>query len=299
MDEISIITDQVCDLPQEIIEKHQIKVVPFTKIYWPEGENLPGENIFQKMREAEKLGIETLPKTSQPSPLLFKELFQRELKKSTNILCITMSSKLSGTYNSAIQAKKLLNDSEKERIFIIDSLNLSAGQGLLILKAIDLIKQNKTIEEISKEIRDFVPKVHLFGMVEAGNIKYFERSGRFPYPHWGAVLVKITAKFGIQFIGELKEGILGSWRIEIGRDMASILLKKIKKDIRGLKNGNKKFRVAITHCDNLKAAKKLKEILENNFKRAEVVFLNLVNPIIGVHLGPGTLIVAWSPLENS
>jgi len=294
MDKISVITDQACDLLQEIIEKHQIKIVPFKKVYWPEGENLSASDIYQKMREAKKKGIKTFPKTSQPSPLLFKELFQRELEKSTNILCITISSKLSGTYNSALQAKKLLNDSEKERIFIIDSLNLSAGQGLLVLKAVDLIKKNKTMEEISKEIRDFVPKVHLFGMVEGGNIRYFERSGRFPYPHWGAVLVKITAKLGIQFIGELKDGILGSWRIEIGQDMASILFKKIKKDIGELKNRNKKFRVAITHCNNLEAAKKLKEMLENNLERAEVVFLNLVNPTVGVHLGPGTLIVAWT-----
>ena len=293
MDKISIITDQACDLSREIIEKHQIKIVPFKKIYWPEGKKLSGANIYQKMREAEKLGIKILPKTSQSSPFFFKELFQKELKKSTNILCITMSSKLSGTYNSALQAKKLLNDSEKERIFIIDSLNLSAGQELLVLKAVDLIKKNKTIEEISKEIRDFVPRVHLFGMVEGGNIRYFEKSGRFPYSHWGAVLVKITAKLGIQFIGELKDGILGSWRIKIGQDMASILFKKLKKDIGELKNGNKKFRVAITHCDNLEVAKKLKEMLEDDLERVEVVFLNLVNPTVGVHLGLGSIICSW------
>ena len=67
-----------------------------------------------------------------------------------------MSSKLSGTYNSVLQAKKLLILPKQKRIFIIDSLNISAGEGLLILRALDLIKEEEKIEKIISVLQNFI-----------------------------------------------------------------------------------------------------------------------------------------------
>jgi len=66
MEKIGIVTEEATDLPREIIEKYQIAIVP-VKLFWPEIENLPGENTFQKMRELEKTGTKSFGKTSQPS----------------------------------------------------------------------------------------------------------------------------------------------------------------------------------------------------------------------------------------
>jgi len=76
MAKIGLVVDEGADLPKEIIEKNQIATVPI-KMDWPDVENLPGENTFQKMREAEKRGIKSFGKTSQPSPKDFLDSFKK------------------------------------------------------------------------------------------------------------------------------------------------------------------------------------------------------------------------------
>ena len=121
MQKIGLVNDSAADLTQEIVEKHQIAVVP-VKMDWPDIENLPGENTFQRMREAQKRGIKGFGKTSQPSPKDFLDAFQRQLERFEKIICITVTSKLSGTYNSACQARGLLGPEKEARVFVVDSL---------------------------------------------------------------------------------------------------------------------------------------------------------------------------------
>ena len=139
MNKIGLVIDEAADLPREIIEKHQIAVVP-VKMDWPDLESLAGENTFQKMREAEKREIKSFAKTSQPSPKDFLDAFKKQLEGFEKVLCITLASKLSGTYNSANQARTILREEDQKRVFIVDSLNASCGEGLLDIKAIDLIE---------------------------------------------------------------------------------------------------------------------------------------------------------------
>jgi len=174
MQKVGLVIGETASLPKEIIEKYQMVVVPYI-VDWEEGKDLPGENIFQKMREADKKGIKG-PKTSQPSPFTFQKVFKEELEKSEKIICITLSSGVSGGYNSALQGRKMLGADEQKRIYIIDSLNATAGEGLLVLKAQELIEKGKTAEEIIKELKEFVPKIHLIGMIE--DPKWLEANGR-------------------------------------------------------------------------------------------------------------------------
>ncbi|PIS39619.1 MAG: hypothetical protein COT33_00995, partial [Candidatus Nealsonbacteria bacterium CG08_land_8_20_14_0_20_38_20] len=159
---IGVVTDEVADLTQKIVERYQIKVVPY-KIDWPEGRNLPGGNIYQKMREAEKRDIKNLPKTSQASPKEFLEVFKKQLGKFDKILCIPVSSKLSGGYNSAIQAREMLPEKEKERVYILDSLLASASQALLVLRAIELIQEQRKIYNIILKLKRAIPHIYLYG----------------------------------------------------------------------------------------------------------------------------------------
>ncbi len=122
MRKIGIVTEEAADLPQKIIKKYKIGIVP-VKLDWPEIENLPGESTFQKMRELERKGIKSFGKTSQPSPNDFLEHYKKQLEKFAQVLCITISSKLSGSYNSALLARDFLDKSKKKRVFVIDSLN--------------------------------------------------------------------------------------------------------------------------------------------------------------------------------
>ncbi len=290
MNKTGLVVDEGADLPQEIIEKHQMAVVP-VKMDWPDLENLPGENTFQKMREAEKRGIKSFGKTSQPSPKDFLDAFKKQLEKFDKILCITLTSKLSGTYNSANQAKNILGPESGERIFIVDSLNASCGEGLSDLKAIDLIEQGKDIEEIVKELEKFIPQVRLYGIFE--DPKWLEASGRISsaIANWFRRMQKI----GVRPILGIKKGVMKPIGIKAGaKDIPTALFYQFEAKTKKLRNQGKKIRVAITHGDDPGGAQRLKEMIEKELEGVEVAFINLIDNVLGVLVGPGALILAWS-----
>ena len=289
MNKIGLVVDEAADLPQEIIGRHQMAVVP-VKMDWPDLENLPGENTFQKMREAEKRGIKSFGKTSQPSPKDFLEAFKRQLERFEKIICITITSKLSGTYNSANQARGILSEEDQKRVFIVDSLNASCGEGLSNLKAIDLIEAGKEIEEIVKELEKFTSQIYLYGMLE--EVKWLEASGRISptLANW----VRRMQKIGVRPIIGIKKGVIKAIGIKAGaKDIPTGLFHQFEAKTRKLRNLNKKIRVAITHGDNLEGAQKLKEMIEKELENTEVAFINLIDNVLGVLVGPGAFILAW------
>jgi len=293
MNKIGLVVDEGADLPQEIIEKHQMAVVPI-KMDWPDLENLPGQNTFQKMREAEKREIKSFGKTSQPSPKDFLDAFKKQFEKFDKIVCITLTSKLSGTYNSAIQARNILSPEEKERVFIVDSLNITCGESLLVLKVIDLIGEGKEIEEIVKELEKFILQVRLYAMLK--DLKWAEASGRISQglANWARRIQKL----GLRPIIGVKKGLVKAIGIKAGaKDVPTGLFHQFEAKTKRLRGQNKKIRVAITHGDNLEGAQKLKEMIEKNFENVKVVFISLIDNVLGVLVGPDALALAWAPSE--
>jgi len=287
---ISLIIDEGTDLPKEFIEKNQFEPVPF-KVDWPDVLNLPGENLYQKIREAERRGIKSFSKTSQPSPKDFLEVFTKQLEKSEKIICITITSKLSGTYNSAIQAKNFLGENQN-RVFVFDSLNVSAGEGFQVLKAIDLIKKGeKTAEEIIKELEKMRPKIYL--RVIFKDPKWIEASGRIS--HILANWVRRMQKLGVRPLLGVKKGIVTMVGIKIGaKDIPITLFKELEEKTRKLRKEGKKIKAAIIHTDNPKGVQKLKEMIESNLKEVEIIFTSLVNPVVGSIVGPDALALGWT-----
>jgi DegV family protein with EDD domain len=289
---IGIVTDELADLTQKIIERYQIEVIPF-KIDWPEGEKLKGENIYQKMREAERLGIKNLPKTAQASPKEYFEAFERQFKKGfEKILCITISSKLSGGFNSALQGREMLSGKKKEKVFVLDSQNASAGEALLVLRAIELIQAQMEIDEVLAQLEKEIPRIQLYGFLK--DPKWAEWGGR--VSHCQANWLRRLQKIGIRPLLGLKEGEVIKIGFRIGvKEIWEAIFKEIEAKSRKIRKKGKKIRVVITHCDNLEEAKKLKEKLKEI--GAEVSFINLTGPVVGVHVGPGSLIAGWMPIE--
>ena len=201
MQKIGLVVDEAADLPEEIIERYQIEVTPL-KMDWPDLERFSGENTFQKMRETEKAGISSFGKTSQPSPKDFLEIFKKQLAHFEKVIAITITSVHSGTYNSACQAKNFLELEKREKVFVVDSLNGSAGLGLLVLKAVDLIGDGKEIEEVIKEVELFRQKIHLAAMVK--DPKWLESSGRIP--HFLANWIRRMERIGLRPLLGIKNG---------------------------------------------------------------------------------------------
>lgn len=289
MEKIGIVTDEAVDLPKEIIEKHQIAVVP-VKLFWPEIENLPGDNTFQKMRELEKGEIKNFYKTSQPSIKDFLEKYNLQFGRFEKILCITLTSKLSGTHNSAVQAVKFLEKNKQDNIFTVDTLSVSGGQALLVLRAIELIEEGREAEDIVAELKEMVSRVHFYIMFK--DPKWIEVSGRIS--HLVAGLMRGMAKANIRPVLAMKDGVIAPAGLKSGaKDMPAGLFKQFEEDVRKMKMEGKKIKAVITHGDDLPEAERLKKMIEERFGNTEIVFINIVNNVVGALAGPGALTLGW------
>jgi len=279
---IGIVADEGGDLPKELIKKHKISIVPF-KVDLGELAKFSG-NIYQKIKEAEKRKIKAFIKTSQPSPGDFLKAFKEKLKEFEEIICITITSKYSGTFNSALQAREYLR--EKEKIHVVDSLSGSAGEGLIILKAASLIEKGLKIKEILEDLKNSILKTNLIFMLE--NPERLEVSGRIP--HILALWLKKMQKIGIRSLLGIKNGKIRPIGIKKTKDIATALFEEFENKISKIEG--KIVKIAITHADNLKEVEKLKKMVQK-LKNVEISFLNLIGNVLGGLAGPGTIALAW------
>lgn len=285
---IGLVTGEVADLLPKIVEKYSIETVPF-KINWPEGRDIKGENIYQKMIKAEEQSINKLPTTSQPSTKAFLEAFKKQIEKFDKVLCITISQELSGTYNSARKALEQLPESQQEKVYIIDSRTGGAGQALLVLKAIELIQTQTEIYEVVRILKEKVEDIHTYIFPQYP--RWLEKGGRLSSSQ--ANWLRRLQKIGIRPFLTVKDGSLVKGGFRFGaREISEALFKELEEKSKKVRKEGKRIRVVITHCDNLGEAEKLKEKLKNI--KAEVSFINLNTATLGVHLGPQTLVAAWS-----
>lgn len=155
MNKIKIITDSTCDLPYSIVEKYGIEVLPLLVNIGDEsyldGVQITLDELLRKIKEDN-----IFPTTSQVNPQRFVQCYEKYLKEGYKIISIHISSKLSGTYQSACIAKELL---QSDDIIVIDSLNVTAGLGLLVIKACMLRDKGFTSQEIGEEILKAIPHV--------------------------------------------------------------------------------------------------------------------------------------------
>jgi len=287
---IGIVTEgNITLLPQKILERYQIETVDAI-VDWPAGENLPGENIFQKMREADRRGIKEFPKTSQAVPKTYFDVFKKQLERFDKVLCISISSKISGCYNSACQAKEMLPEEQKERVYILDTFQAAASQTLLVLRAVEMIQEQREIDEVIEELKKLIPQTHLYAIFE--DPKWIEAGGRVSKSQ--ANWVRRMKKLNLHPLTTIKEGVATKGGVVFAKDIAEALFKKIAKESQKAGKEGKRIRVIIQQADNSEGAEKLRQSLKEI--RAEVPFISLASPLMAAHTGPGTLIAAWQPI---
>jgi DegV family protein with EDD domain len=170
---ICIITDSTGDLPADIALEYQINIVPtyvrFGEHVYRDGVDLTPGQFYEKLRDSN-----IIPSTSQPSPEDFLKVFSQAVNNSSGIVSIHISSKISGTYNSALVAKHLLPDTFP--IEVIDSRFNSAGLALTVLTAAKSAREGKDIQTITSDTLKAISEIKMFGMFST--TKYLARSGR-------------------------------------------------------------------------------------------------------------------------
>lgn len=168
--------------------------------------------------------------------------------------------------------------------------------GLLVLKAIDLIsKEKNNLEEIIKELEDFISKIKLYVIFK--DPKWAEASGRIS--HIVGSWIRRMSKVGIRPLLGFKEGKIKPIGIKTGaKDIPTALFREVEEKTKELREQNKKIQVAITHGDDFEGMERLKELIDNNLKEVEIVFINLINDIVGTLAGPDSLALAWAPADT-
>ncbi len=270
MRKIKIITDSTCYLTKEYVENENITVVPLAYVFGDEICKEPFQGQFTEYYN--KLSTTKLfPTTSQPSTGEFYNAFIKAFEDGYDeVIAILLSSKLSGTYNSAVLAKNML---ENKSITIIDSLCAVASMRFLIEDAIEKIKEGKTSKEIEEHIN--TKKMNLQVYLTTESLEYLSRGGRL-----STAQATVGNLLKIKPIIHLKDGELGLIEKVRGKNKAiSTIINKVYQEVK---------KIGICHILNYDEAEKMKINLEEKFPHA-IITIEEIGPVIGSHLGPGAI----------
>ncbi|MGL5634530.1 MAG: DegV family protein [Sarcina sp.] len=267
MDKIKIITDSTCDLPKEFIEKYDIEVMPVL-INFGEESYLEGIDITRDamMERIERDNV--LPTTAQITPVRFEECYGKYIDEGYKIVAIHMSSKMSGTYQSALIAK---NEFSSEDLVVIDALTITTGLGMLVLKAAKMAESGFDIKEIEKEILVYRTKIKSdLAFLSLDNLV---RGGRLSKSK-----ALIVGALGIKLILEIKDGEMDVKNKVRGSKKA---IKEIIKSFESVKRKQGEPVVLINYLGEEIADSLREYLVENNIE----YFESTVGCAVGIHSG--------------
>lgn len=271
---VKIVTDSAADLPAVVTSELGITVVPLnvrfgTDVY-RDGIDLTNEQFYQRLKQSK-----VLPTTSVPAPNAFAEAYDRLAQETKEILVITVSSKLSATYEVALQSIGLMK--RKCQVEVIDSKWAIMAQGLIVIAAAKAANDRASLDEVIKITQETMSRVDFRATFDT--LEYLLRGGRIgrAQAFLGSIL-KMNPIIGI------RDGEVFPFARERSRGKAI--------------NNLCKFVESFSHIDELaiedattpQDAEKLMERLSAKFPR-ERIYRSKVTPVVGTHTGPGLLIV--------
>lgn len=270
---IHIVTDSTCDLTKEELKEHDIKVVPLTiqidgKTY-TDGVDIEPISFLELMKNSKEL-----PKSSQPAPGKFKEVYDELGRNGDQIISIHMTGSMSGTVESARQAAQM-SDSD---VTVFDSRYIAVGLAIQIREAIKLRDAGATVEEIIARLDEVRKNTRLFVVVD--QLDNLIKGGRI-----GKGAGMIGSLLNIKPIATLDDGSYTPIaKVRSHKQVVSYLFKQFQEDV----EGKTVKAVGISHADGIATiGNPLIELVESTgFKDVEVKF---TSPIISTHTGPGAV----------
>ncbi len=184
---VAIVTDSTADLTPDVCERFGITVVPLTLTI--DGESMPDGTLSQPEFFARMNAASALPTTSQPAVGAFVEAYESALQTATHVVCVNISSKLSGTFSSALRAAEEFVD----KVHVVDSLNLSWGLGLQVVEAAKAATEGLDANAVVRRVERARDRVHmLVGLDSLDNMVKGGRISRVAGAVGGALNVRIT-----------------------------------------------------------------------------------------------------------
>ncbi len=277
---VKILTDSAADIEIEEAEKLGIYVEPielrFKDEEYLDGVTLSHKDFFEKLIETDEI-----PKTSLISPGRFEETFSKLTENGDELVVITLSSKLSGTFNSAKDASKNFNN----KVFVVDSLNASIGERILVEYAIRLSKEGKTASQIANELNEKKKKIKLMAVL--GTLKYLRKGGRIsPLIAFAGELMSLKPVIAVEN-GEIK--LVGK---ALGSKKGNNLLNQLIEKCGGI-DFSMPYGTMYSGIDDSYLQKYIsdsKSIYENY---TDTVPQYIIGCTIGSHIGPGAIGVSF------
>lgn len=272
------------DMPKDIFEQRNIPYVCFH--YLMDGKEYK-DDLGQSMSFSEfyeRIAAGAMPTTSQINAEQYISSFEPFLAQGLDILHVTLSSGLSGAYNSACIAQRELQEKYPERkIIIVDSLGASSGYGLLIDMAADLRDSGVTLEEVSNWIEE--NKLNIHHWFFSSDLSHYKRGGRISATSaLAGSLLSICPLMNMNFEGKLipRKKIRGKKRA-----IEEIVQRMQEQAKNGLDYSGKCF---ISNSNCFEDARRVADIIEASFPNlAAPVMINSIGTVIGSHTGPGTV----------
>jgi len=273
---VRIVTDSSADLPAELAQELGITVVPlyvrFGEEVYREQVDISLDEFYQKLEHGP-----IHPVTIQPSPQDFVTAYQKLSQEADGIVSIHISGKLSGTCNSALQGKKLL---EKDfPIEVVDSQIITVGLGLIDIAAAKMAKAGESLASVVEEVKQMIPNVRLLGLLDT--LKYLALGGRI-----GKAKHLLGSILNVKPVITLKEGEV------VPAGQARSRSKGIERLFSFAESASNIEDLAIAYNTTPDEAQALAERLGSVFTKEAVRVVRL-GTTLGVHMGPGGLVVGF------
>lgn len=284
MTTIKIVTDSTCDLPAELAAKHGIEVVPLSITFGEEtfldGVDITASEFMDKLRASEEL-----PKSSQPAVGVFEETYNRLAASGDDvrIISIHITEGMSGTMNAA----KTAADMSNADVTVVNSRFISQALAFQVVKAAELAKEGKSVEEIIKAIDKVREGTSLFIMVDT--LEYLKKGGRI-----GRGKALLGSLLKIKPIASLADGVYTPvTKVRTHMQMIQTLTKTFADETKG----RVVKKVGIAHADAEALAAKLKQSVESINESIDVTIYP-TSPIISTHTGPGAIALMYYSESN-
>lgn len=278
MKKVAIVTDSTAYLPQELLDSLGITVVTLS-VNWDGETYRDGIDIKPDEFYARLAKSETLPTTSQSTVHDYSEVYKKLLAEDKEILVLPISSGISGSINSAIQAKELYKDAPIE---VIDTKLVSMALGFMVLAAARAAADGASLQECKQIAIEAYSHIGVYFVVDT--LKYLHAGGRI-----GGAKRFVGTALRIKPVLEIRDGKIEAVKSVISMSKAvAAMVELVEKDIAG----RTPVRISVFHA---LAENEARELLEYTVKKfnAEEGILSYVSPVVGSHVGPGTLSIAY------
>jgi DegV family protein with EDD domain len=278
MKKVAIVTDSTAYLPQNYIDSLPIRVVPLSLTWegqtYRDGIDIKPDEFYTRLGKSD-----TLPTTSQATVHDFSSVFEKLIDEGYSILTLPISSGISGTVNSAFQAKELMKGAPIE---VIDTKLVSMALGFQVLAAARAAKDGASLEECKKIAIEAYSHIGVYFVVDT--LKYLHAGGRI-----GGAKRFIGTALRIKPILEIRDGKIEAVKSVISINKAvDAMSQLVETDIAG----RTPVRISVFHALAEVQAQELLDRVVKHFDAVEGI-LSLVSPVVGSHVGPGTLSIAY------